>query len=254
MNGFEKHGLKHTSPSQLNMWADAPCAWVSQYLFGNKSTFGVAPQIGVLVEKVVVDVLMGEDLEFILDKAKSKFLHDNALNISERDLARVEDIEPMAVNALQELEQYGLPEFEGNKLTGWKQKEIALVCKGQDWELPVKGFIDLHYPQHGLVVDLKTTLRMPSKMSDSHKRQSAIYRQAMGNCAVKFLYVTPKKATWHEVADQAETLAEFKTILTRQEAFLRLGDKETLRSIVPVNKESFYWLGQEATRKELYGI
>jgi hypothetical protein len=49
-------------------------------------------------------------------------------------------------------------------------------------------------------------------------------------------------------------MAEIKLHLNRQEKFLRLGDKELLRSIVPINPDSFYWRGDEAVRKELYGI
>lgn len=253
MNGFAKHQLTHTSPSQVNMWADAPCAWVASYLFKKRLGFSAAAQIGVLTEKVVADVLMGMDFEAALEQAKGDFNRRNALNTNASDLARIDHIEPMAIAALDELRQYGEPEFVVD-LKGRQQKEISLVCKGDGWEIPVKGYVDFYYPKHGLVVDLKTTGRMPSVMSDAHKRQSAIYRHAMGNAAVKFLYVTPKKAAWHEVEDQAEVLAQVKAILTRQEAFLRLGDKELLRSVVPVNVESFYWMGASDIRKEIYGI
>jgi len=49
-------------------------------------------------------------------------------------------------------------------------------------------------------------------------------------------------------------MAEIKIHLTRQEAFLRLGDKEFIASVVPVNRDSFYWRGNEKVRKELFGI
>jgi hypothetical protein len=49
-------------------------------------------------------------------------------------------------------------------------------------------------------------------------------------------------------------MTEIKAHLTRQEAFLRLGDKELLRSIVPVDPSSFYWRGDEEVRKELFNI
>jgi hypothetical protein len=57
-----------------------------------------------------------------------------------------------------------------------------------------------------------------------------------------------------EDGDADELMAEIKAHLTRQEAFLRLGDKELLRSIVPVDPSSFYWNGDEKVREELYGI
>tara|TARA_R110000744_G_scaffold153061_1_gene267361 strand:+ start:466 stop:645 length:180 start_codon:yes stop_codon:yes gene_type:complete len=51
-----------------------------------------------------------------------------------------------------------------------------------------------------------------------------------------------------------ELMAEIKVHLSRQEKFLRLGDKELLRDIVPVNPDSFYWRGDEDIRKKLFGI
>lgn len=254
MNGFELHGLKHSSSSQINMFADAPCAWVSKYLFGNKDNFSVAAQVGVLAESVVADVLCGESFDIALEKAKKEFNHRNCLNINEKELKRIEDIEPMALNAIEALEQYGNPEFEIDLVKGRKQKAIELLCKGEHFSIPVIGYIDFYYPEHGLVVDLKTTLRMPSEMSRSHNRQGAIYKQACGNMGVKFLYVTPKKAAVFDVEDHLKTLAEVKTILTRQERLLRLGDKELIRDIVPVMQDSFYWTGNVGVREELYGI
>ena len=57
-----------------------------------------------------------------------------------------------------------------------------------------------------------------------------------------------------EDGDPDELMAEIKLHLTRQERFLRLGDKDLLRDIVPVSPDSFYWRGDEAVRQRLYGI
>jgi hypothetical protein len=104
------------------------------------------------------------------------------------------------------------------------------------------------------VIDLKTTGRMPSTMSAEHQLQRAIYQKAKGNMGVKFLYVTPKKASMLEDGDPAELLAQAKVQITRMEAFLRTLDKETAKAIVPVQPNSFYWKGNEALRKEFYGL
>lgn len=249
MNGFKKHGLTHTSPSSINMWEDCPAAWIAKYLYGKSFSFGVAAQIGVLTEKVVADTLTGAKThEEALKLAKDEFKRKNALNTSEKDLARIGDIEAMSTLAIEELKQYGEPDF-----TEDGQHKIELNCKGDGWELPVIGYTDFVYPKHGLVVDLKTTLRMPSVMSDAHNRQGAIYKKAMGNKAMKFLYVTPKKSCWHEVEDENPWLAQIKAILNRQEKALRL-DAEALKDIMPVSMSSFYWMGDERIRKELYGV
>jgi hypothetical protein len=93
---------------------------------------------------------------------------------------------------------------------------------------------------------------MPSKMSPSHIRQRCFYQRCMGNHSVKFLYVTPKKVSMLEDGDMDTELAKIKEIMSRQERFLRLGDKEFLRSIVPHNPHSFYWNGGEDIAKELF--
>lgn len=249
MNGFEKHGLKHTSPSQINMWEESPAAWAASYLYGRKFSFGVAAQIGVLTESVVASVLSeSSTFDAALEYAKTTFNKNNALNPNVKDLERVNDIGVMATQAIEALKQYGRPDFTLNG-----QHKIEIICKGDGWELPVIGYIDFLYPSHGLIVDLKTTMRMPSTMSGAHLRQGAIYQAAMGNKAVKFLYVTPKKCQSFDV-DGAEHLKEVKAILNRQEKMLAAFDAEQLKQVLPINLGSFYWNGDEQIRRDLYGI
>lgn len=253
MNGFEKHGLKHTSASQLNMWIAAPDAWVARYLFDKRFKFGVAAQVGVLVENVVQEVLLGGTLDHALDKAVKQFNKDNALNTSEKDLERVNHIEPMAVLALDELKPYGEPEFK-KTINGVEQQRVELLCNGMGWQLPIIGYCDFVYPKHSLIVDLKTTLRMPSVMSLSHKRQGAIYARAK-DMDVKFLYVTPKKSKMIDVTqdDIEQSLKSIKDNLSRQEKLLKFFDAETVKEIIPLTEDSFYWSGSEDVKKELYG-
>lgn len=255
MNGFERHGLKHTSPSALNMYAECAGAWAARYLFDKKFSFGAAPQIGILVEDVCARVLTKEaTFDQALKLAQDKFNKDNALNTSAKDRQRINDIEAMATLALKELEPYGSPQFDNCVINGRKQQKIVLNCNGNGWVLPVVGYMDFVYPDEGLIIDLKTTLRMPSTMSDAHKRQAAIYCKGAGNKQARFLYVTPKKAQFHDLEDPAPILENVKAILNRQERMLALNDAETIRQIVPVNTGSFYWNGSEGILKELYGL
>lgn len=249
-NGWEMHGITHMSPSSLNCWADCPGAWLAKYRFGHKFKFGVAPQIGVLVEKVVANALLERmSLDEAITQAEKEFNKSNAFGVPEKDRERVSDIRAMAEIAYNELKQYGKPDFNGEE-----QHKIELMCKGDGWELPVIGYLDFVYPQHGLVIDLKTTLRIPSTMSDGHRRQQAIYSKAKGNVGVKFLYVSPKKASLLENHDEGESLRQCKAILNRMEKFLKLGDAEMLRTFVPVNASSFYWNGEESALFKYYGI
>jgi hypothetical protein len=250
MNGWQLHNIDHMSPSSLNMFADCAGAWLAKYRFGHKFKFGVAPQIGVLVEKVVANALLERlTLDEAIAQAEKEFNKTNALGTSEKDRERVSDIRAMSEIAYNELKQYGKPAFNGED-----QFKIELNCKGDGWELPVIGYLDFMYPELGLCIDLKTTLRIPSTMSDGHRRQQAIYSKAKGNTSVRFLYVSPKKASLLDNEDEGESLRQVKAILNRQERFLKMGDAETLKQIVPVNVSSFYWNGESQSLFNLYGL
>jgi hypothetical protein len=140
MNNFERHGIKHLSPSSINMFADCAGAWAARYLFNKNFKFGVAAQIGVLTERVVEEVLLGSGLGDALDRAHSKFNKENALNVSEKDLKRIHDIESMAILALEALTQYGEPEVI-QKLNGNEQQKIEIICNGGGWSIPVIGYL-----------------------------------------------------------------------------------------------------------------
>lgn len=256
MSGFERHGITHSSASQINQWADAPCAWISQYLYGNKGKFSPAAKAGVLVEEAVVNVLArGWTAEQAIMAASESYNKFIALGASDSDRKRGEGLANMIGLALIELSPFGTPEFDRDGITGdAKQKKVEVTCNGDGFSIPIIGFIDFHFPKHGVIIDLKTTAKMPSEMSSPHLRQRAIYRKAFGNQDVKFLYVTPKKAQMFSPDGFEDTLKDVKTLLNRQEKFLNLGDKELLRSIVPVNTETYYWTGNESTRRGLYGL
>jgi hypothetical protein len=150
---------------------------------------------------------------------------------------------------LQELEHYGKPEFPEDG-----QTKISITAKTDDFEIPVIGYLDFVFPDHGVVIDLKTTGRIPSKMSPEHQLQRAIYQKARGNQVVKFLYVSSKKTNMLEDGDPTEILGKAKKQIARLEKFLRAGSAEDIREVIPVNPNSFYWNGAEDLREEMYGI
>jgi hypothetical protein len=255
MDGFTLHGIDHSSPSSVNMWASAPCAWVAKYLYGKKFNFSLAAKAGVLVEDAVVSVLArGMSAEDAIKQAVGEYNKASMLGSSDSEQKRGAAIPAMIEMTLAELAPYGDPEFQPDVVKGFSQKKIELMCNGNGWKMPLIGFLDFHFPQHGLIVDLKTTMRLPSDISDEHRRQGSVYKQAMGNQSVRFLYVSGKGCKWHDIEDHLPVLAEVKAILNRQEAFLRMGDNDLLRSVVPVMANSYYWSDDADTRKELYGV
>lgn len=249
MNGFEKHGIDHLSASSVNLWTNAPDVWVARYLLNVRLPFGPAPERGKAVEKAVVHTLMGESMEAAIKAATSdfdaRFLIGDEATTKERAL-----IAPMTEIAVAELDKFGAPEFE----SGTDQEKIIIRATGDWGAIEVWGFLDLVFPKHGLVVDLKTTTRVPSSMSADHQLQRAFYAKAKGNMAVKFLYCSAQKANWLEDGDVAETLASAKGKIARMEAFLRRHDAASAADCVPCNPHSFYWRGAERQRAEIYGL
>ena len=203
---------------------------------------------GICTEDAVVAVLQGKNADGALDAALEKF--DQTFPIGDEKTTKERAmIQPCMELAIQELEQYGEPEFpeEG-------QEKISITAKTDDYEIPVIGYLDLCFPKHGVVIDLKTTGRCPSVMSAEHQLQRAIYQKAKGNQIVKFLYVTPKKTNLLEDGDPSEILRKTKTQITRMERFLRSGTRHDIAGVIPVNPSTFYWNGAEEIRQELYGF
>ncbi len=245
MNGFENHGIEHLSPSQLNMWCAAPSAWVVSKLLGNRFAVGPPAERGKAVEDGVSMGLFHPEtpIQECQDHAVMRFDQGTALMMqlepADRDKhhAQIRAMVEMAIDALRPL---GIPQWPGEH----RQNRIEIACRfkqGNDGTVPVIGFLDFLYDD--LIVDLKTTTRMPSKMNASHSRQAAVYAKAAGK-PIKFLYVTPKAIRWLEPDDIDGHLADIKSQVARLERFLRLSDDpKVLASVVPHDPSSFYWNG-----------
>lgn len=246
-NGFAKHGIQHLSASSLNLWSNAPDAWIARYLHGEKGTFTSAPVRGQCVEQAVVATLSGQAPDVALAEALARF--DRTFpKPSEDDLEERANIVEMTRISVDALAGYGVPDP-----TEAGQERIEITCAFDTWSIPVIGFLDMSFSGLGLVIDLKTTTRVPSKMSADHQLQRAIYAKAKGNMAVKFLYASTKKTALLEDGDPGLILARAKAQIARMSAFLCHCDKDTATRIVPHNPESFYWNGMAQARYNLFG-
>ncbi|PSA69589.1 hypothetical protein, partial [Corynebacterium diphtheriae] len=68
------------------------------------------------------------------------------------------------------LREHGVPQRPNQG----DQHKVEIRLEGVD--VPVIGYLDWLYPTE--VLDLKTTLRVPSAMSETHLRQASIYKTA----------------------------------------------------------------------------
>ena len=249
-DGYSLHGITHLSPSSINSWESNAPLWVAEKLLKKKRPAGAPIHRGNVVENAVVAVLTGKSLADAV-KAALKEFDKNIIIGDEKTQKERDGIPAMIEMAVEELKAYGKPEFS---IDG-SQKKVSLNCYGDGWTLPVIGYLDLVYPEHGLVVDLKTTMKMPSKMIASHRRQRCFYQKAMGNQQVKFLYVTPKKSGWLTDGDVDEELRILKRHANRLERFLRISDDaDYLASIIPVDPNHFYWGDCLEIRREIFGF
>jgi hypothetical protein len=136
MNGFEMHGLEHSSISQINKWIGCPSAWVSQYLFGNKSPATPAMWRGIFTEEAVADTLMGMDIGNAIAKAESNFDNKQDFGDDRTEKERA-NIKPMTELAVEALSLYGKPDFPEDG-----QHRVSMKAKGDGWEIEFMGFID----------------------------------------------------------------------------------------------------------------
>ena len=242
-NPFERHGIDHLSPSSLNLWAAEPALWAMERLLGRKSPTSTTAARGKAVEHGINLGLLEPTLpvtECVL-AAEAAFAREMVLNPDERREAERKNLPGYVEHGLRELRQYGIP-------TAYQEKVSVTL---EDVPVPVIGYIDWRFDQHGLVLDLKTAERLPSGISDGHGRQGAIYARAHGNYGMRFAYVKPSpgKSDGRAVAvyemsgdDIRRHLDALRQIAIRLGRFLALSaDASELSGLLVPNYDAFYW-------------
>lgn len=250
-NPFAAHGIKHLSASQLTTFASDPSRWFAQKVLGYRSPSGAAMERGKAVENGVVYTFRGDAVDEATRKALSDYDRSCRFsNILGDVSAEREHIAPMIEQALAGVAKFGDPTFPAE---GQHKIEIPIrFGTGEDDTIPIIGFLDFMFSDR--IIDLKSTMRIPSDMSFSHRIQAAIYSRTT-NKPVQFLYVSPKRSLLLEDSDTAASQAAARAIVQRMAAFLSLSpDREILRAAVPVITDSWGWRGEEDARRQFFGI
>ena len=242
-NPFEQHGLDHLSPSSLNLWAAEPALWVMERLLDRRSPISATAARGRAVEHGIQIGLLDPNMPVgeCVAAAEAAFDRDMTLNPDPRREAERANIAGYVGFGLAEMRQYGAP-------TGYQDKvEIAL----DGVPVPVLGYVDWRFDQHGLIVDLKTAERLPSAISDSHGRQGVVYARAHDNYGMRFAYVKPSagKKDNRAVAvyqmsreDVQAHLLALTQIAQRLGRFLALSrDPHELAGLLVPDYDRFYW-------------
>lgn len=257
MNAFERHHIEHLSASSVNRWAQAPALWVLEKLLGYKSGVGIAADRGTATETGVAMGLRNSatPLHVCVKAAEDQFDRLTALKPGDRDKER-SALHGFVATAIGELQQYGVPDFPITPPGATYQPQHKVELKLDGVPVPIIGYLDFVYPQHSMIVDLKTTHRVPSAISTSHALQGSVYAQAKGY-EVRFAYVSPKKIQVYRLEDVDIHLQTIANIAQRLERFLNISaDAKELASLVTPNYDDFYW-SDPATRakgKEVFGF
>lgn len=253
MNALEKHGITHLSASSVNLFISQPALWAASYLMKRRTGVGPAAHRGTAIEAGVEAGLFDPEMpvEEAQRVASERYHTLTRLNADPRVEKERDTIAPSVAVALAELRQYGVPEKpEGDG----RQHKLKLTIPGVP--VPVWGFLDFIWPDHGVIVDLKTSARIPSEISPAHARQGALYLQHGSNLQMRFAYVSAKKCAVYVLEDAAAHLTSFVQAAQAIERLLSLSDDgEKLTRCFAPDLSSFYWGDQSARTiaQEIWG-
>jgi len=245
-NPFEAYEIEHLSPSSCNLFVSSPAMFVLQKCMKLRTQVGPAAHRGTAVESgIVAGIVDGLPEKECIEVAVAEFSKLTALSSDfrrEKEEAALADFVKMG---LKELKPYGKPSSTQGKIH-YEFEGLAV---------PMLGFYDVEWEDHGVLTDIKTTHALPSKISTNHARQVALYRAARGdNLDARVSYITPKKSATYSLENPREHLEALRLIGLTIQRFLSLSDDpKVLASYVVPEVDSFYF-GDPVSRKAAYDV
>ncbi|MBA2525937.1 MAG: PD-(D/E)XK nuclease family protein [Pyrinomonadaceae bacterium] len=230
MKSFTRH-----SPSSLNLFAASPALFVLEKIMGHRQPGNAPMYRGTAVEDGVTHGLMNPAAspDECNDVAFKKYDTISALSSDKRREEYRATIPAMVQLALEELRPYGIP-TDCQKFVEWRPKGLVY---------PIVGYLDYHWSDHNITIDLKTSEKMPSAVKVAHARQISLYVTS-NNADARACYVTPKKHTTYQIENVDAHRNALHQMALRCEAFLALSeDPEFFKSITIPDLDSFYWAG-----------
>jgi hypothetical protein len=227
-------------------------------LLGRRTPPGITAARGRAVEHGVHLGLSNVRLPIdeCIEGAEREYIRQTALSSDPRREEERKKLAGWVRGALAELRQYGAPD-------GFQEKiEVRL----DDVAVPIVGYIDWRFSDHGLIVDLKTTERFPSRIGDAHGRQGAVYASAHGNFGMRFAYAKPwpgktdkRQVTVYEMSgdDVRRHLWALRAIALSLGRFLAVSnDPQELAGLIVPDFDSFWWSepAARAAGREVFGF
>ena len=248
MSGFALHGIDHLSASSLNSAATQLPIWIMERLLNRKSPVGCAAHRGTAIEAGVQVGLLYPDksIEDCQQIAIQRYDGLTAMSGDPRRQQERDAVSPTVEKSLAELRQYGIPDEVQHKI----EKPLG------DGLPHLIGFVDFGWTQHGITLDLKTSLRLTSQISTAHGRQVAGYIHQT-NREGRVAYCTPKKVGVYPLDRPDERFDELRIIAQRLDRFLSISkDAAELAALVIPDADHFYYNEPTAAanRREVYGF
>ncbi len=246
---FERHGIEHLSASSCNLFAAEPALWILEKLLKRKGKVGAAAHRGNAVERGLALALMeGKSLEEAQAAAETEFRRLTALSNDPNREKEGDALAGIVKQALLQLQPYGKPSST-QRMIEWHAPDLAV---------PFIGYIDFEWAEHGIILDLKTQLRLSSQIARNHARQVAIYGAATSdNADLRLCYATPQKSAVYRLENAREHAASMLKIAHTIGRFLSLStDAQELAGLVAPNIDSFYWSDIDTRQAafEVFGI
>jgi len=245
VNPFEAHGIEHLSPSSCNTFIASPAMFVLQKCLKRSMPVGAAAFRGTAVEHGVSLGLNGTSEADAIKAAQDNFSALSALSSDPRRDKEADSIADMVKVALAELRGYGPPTSS--------QGHVSYEVEGL--AVPLIGYYDFEWENHGVLTDLKTSHALPSAIKINHARQVALYRACRGdNLSARVTYVTSKKSATYALENPREHIATLGKIALAVQKFLSVSsDPMELASMVVPDVDSFYF-NDPASRQAAFDI
>ena len=246
-NPFANHGIEHLSISKINLWITDPAKFVATYLCKVPSSVGVGAFRGTSVEFALSKYLEDNNIsdalvdEYLFSTFDKECIENNINVESEAALKEKKTLNNYFNQAKQLYVDYGQAEF-------YQQKVLLNIH--EDLPIPFLGYIDFVFKDNEIGIrDLKTTARMPSKISEAHSRQLALYSLAFPDKSLWCDYVTPKQTISYKLSDQDSKLKEITKISLGLMRFLSISDDPyELASMFYPDLDSWMWNEEYKTK------
>ena len=227
---FERHNIRHLSPSSLILYRADPGLWARRYLLKWQDSAGPAAWRGSAVEAGLAAVLHQQPTPAIIP-ATERFELDALGDMSEAVDKQRQLIEPMINMAVVATTDF--------------PRRPAMQIKIEHWidgcSVPLLMYLDFGFQDFDL--DLKTTERIPSEPREDHLFQIGLYHAARKR-PQKVLYVSAKKFALYDVTEEhaAAAVRDAVNAARALERYLSLSnDPRVLAGIFSPSTEGFRW-------------